>query len=52
MQCTSCGVKIGSSGSWVEFACPSCTKERIVRCSRCKKIVNSYKCKSCEFVGP
>ena len=52
MKCSSCGVNIGSSENWVEFSCPSCGKEKIVRCEKCRKMVNTYKCKSCSFIGP
>lgn len=52
MRCTSCGVKLDTQQNWVEFECPSCGKENIMRCERCRKIVNPYECGSCNFRGP
>jgi len=52
MECSSCGVKIETQKNWVEFVCPSCGKSKIVRCERCKKLVNTYMCESCKFIGP
>jgi len=49
MLCTSCGVKLLGDSRFVEFLCPSCGKETIFRCSRCKTLSNGYKCK-CGFV--
>ncbi|MBI5061624.1 MAG: RNA-binding protein [Candidatus Aenigmarchaeota archaeon] len=52
MKCTSCGTSVDVDKIWVGFLCPSCEKEKIVRCSRCKKLVNRYKCPGCGFTGP
>ena len=52
MNCTSCGINIETQKNWVEFSCPSCGKSKIIRCERCRKIVNNYQCKSCKFKGP
>jgi len=52
MKCTSCGVSVDVDNIWVAFECPGCSKERIVRCSRCKKLINKYKCPGCGFSGP
>jgi len=52
MKCTSCGVKIEAEEKWVRFPCPKCGKQRIIRCDKCKKLMNSYECKKCGFIGP
>ncbi|UCD07043.1 MAG: DUF1610 domain-containing protein [Candidatus Aenigmatarchaeota archaeon] len=52
MKCTNCGKSIEAENNWVEFECPKCGKETIVRCDKCKKLENSYKCSKCNFVGP
>jgi predicted RNA-binding Zn-ribbon protein involved in translation (DUF1610 family) len=51
MKCTSCGANIEPSEKWVRFPCPACLKKEIVRCERCKKLINNYKCE-CGFIGP
>jgi predicted RNA-binding Zn-ribbon protein involved in translation (DUF1610 family) len=52
MKCTSCGVKIEAEDKWVKFSCPKCGKQKIIRCDKCKKLMNSYECGKCGFVGP
>jgi len=52
MKCSSCGINIETQKNWVEFDCPSCGKEKITRCERCRKAVNHYECGSCKFIGP
>jgi hypothetical protein len=52
LRCTSCGISVESDDGWVEFTCPECSKERIVRCDKCKKLENSYVCRNCGFTGP
>jgi predicted RNA-binding Zn-ribbon protein involved in translation (DUF1610 family) len=52
MRCTSCGVKIEAEDRWVRFSCPKCGKQRIIRCDKCKRLMNSYECKKCGFIGP
>ena len=52
MKCTSCGVKIEAEDRWVKFSCPKCNKQKIIRCNKCKKLMNSYECKKCGFIGP
>jgi len=52
MRCTNCGKSIEAESNWVEFPCPKCGKEIIVRCDKCKKLENAYKCSKCNFVGP
>jgi predicted RNA-binding Zn-ribbon protein involved in translation (DUF1610 family) len=51
MRCTSCGRRVEADSDWVEFKCPGCRKERILRCDSCKRLENTYKCK-CGFEGP
>ena len=50
--CTSCGTKISTSERFVKFNCPNCAKTEVVRCSRCKTLMNEYTCGKCKFVGP
>ncbi|HJW96581.1 MAG TPA: zinc finger domain-containing protein [archaeon] len=52
MKCTSCGMKIEAEDRWVRFPCPKCGKQKIIRCNKCKKLMNSYECKKCGFIGP
>jgi predicted RNA-binding Zn-ribbon protein involved in translation (DUF1610 family) len=52
MRCTNCGKSIGAEDNWVEFGCPKCGKTKIIRCDKCKKIENPYKCQECKFTGP
>lgn len=50
--CTSCGVEITAKDRFVKFMCPKCGKVEIVRCGKCKSLVNPYKCPNCKFEGP
>jgi len=52
MLCLSCGKRIEAERFWVEFPCPSCGKEKIIRCEKCKGMENKYTCKKCGFTGP
>jgi len=52
MKCTSCGKKVEAEQDWVEFECPACDKEHIIRCKKCKEMENRYTCPKCEFIGP
>jgi len=52
MKCTSCGKNVETEQNWVEFDCPSCTKQRIIRCEKCKMLENNYSCAKCGFTGP
>ncbi|MFQ6124317.1 MAG: zinc finger domain-containing protein [Candidatus Heimdallarchaeota archaeon] len=36
----------------VSFGCPVCGILSIVRCSKCRRLGNTYKCPNCGFVGP
>ena len=52
MKCSSCGRGVESEKFWVEFACPGCTKTKVIRCEKCKGTENKYKCGECGFEGP
>jgi predicted RNA-binding Zn-ribbon protein involved in translation (DUF1610 family) len=52
MKCTNCGINIESEKVWVGFSCPKCGKGKIIRCDRCRKLENQYKCEECGFTGP
>jgi predicted RNA-binding Zn-ribbon protein involved in translation (DUF1610 family) len=52
MKCTSCGIKIEAEEKWVKFSCPKCGKHRIIRCDKCKRLMNVYECPKCGFLGP
>ncbi|MEM5798082.1 MAG: zinc finger domain-containing protein [Candidatus Aenigmatarchaeota archaeon] len=52
MHCISCGKNVVTESGWVEFPCPQCGKEKILRCEKCKRIVNQYTCPKCGFRGP
>jgi len=47
--CSSCNKEVTTD--YVEFKCPKCGKEKIIRCENCRKTVKTYKCK-CGFEGP
>ncbi len=51
LKCTSCGRLVVADKDWVDFKCPACGKERIIRCDSCKRMQNTYRCK-CGFEGP
>ncbi|MEM5812669.1 MAG: zinc finger domain-containing protein [Candidatus Aenigmatarchaeota archaeon] len=51
-KCISCGISIEADDKWVEFPCPKCGKQRIIRCSKCKRLMNPYECNKCGFIGP
>ncbi|MEM1537210.1 MAG: zinc finger domain-containing protein [Candidatus Nezhaarchaeales archaeon] len=50
--CSSCKkpVKLGEIAS--KFYCPQCGEVLIWRCTRCRRLVNPYKCPKCGFQGP
>jgi len=52
LKCTSCGKRVETEKNWVGFKCPQCGKGNIIRCEKCKKLENSYKCPECGFEGP
>jgi hypothetical protein len=49
-RCTSCNTEV--TDDFTKFKCPSCGKEDIIRCNRCKSISKQYKCPNCGFIGP
>ncbi len=52
LKCNTCGVNVLARANFVQFPCPKCGKETIIRCSNCKISKNKYTCKSCGFTGP
>lgn len=52
MVCASCGTNLLGDEKFVQFKCPSCDKAEIFRCSKCKRLSNTYTCPNCEFEGP
>ncbi len=52
LRCVSCGKKVETENFWVEFDCPNCSEEKIIRCERCRRLANVYKCGKCGFEGP
>ncbi len=51
VRCTSCGITI-SGEAYTSFKCPEGGEEEIVRCKKCRKQSNKYKCPECGFTGP
>ena len=51
LVCISCKKEISSPGS-VNFKCPNCLKQDIVRCRHCREIASRYVCPKCDFSGP
>jgi len=52
VKCISCNVSIVNDPGAVKFSCPNCGQYKIIRCSKCRKIVSKYKCPLCGFEGP
>ncbi|MFH1239968.1 MAG: zinc finger domain-containing protein [Candidatus Diapherotrites archaeon] len=48
--CSTCNKEV--TDNYVEFKCPKCSKERIVRCLHCRSTSKPYTCKECGFIGP
>lgn len=40
------------TSQYVEFKCPKCGDEAIIRCDECRKTYTRYRCPKCEFEGP
>ena len=52
LRCSSCGKQIEAERDWVRFQCPHCNKAEILRCEKCKRMVNPYTCPKCKLRGP
>lgn len=52
IRCSSCGTNLISEEGWVQFDCPSCAGQKVVRCKMCRKGKKAYSCKACGFKGP
>jgi Zn-ribbon RNA-binding protein len=50
--CTSCNTSVVNEKGAVKFDCPNCGKQKIIRCSKCRKIATKYICSQCNFEGP
>ncbi|MEM2890085.1 MAG: zinc finger domain-containing protein [Candidatus Hadarchaeum sp.] len=50
--CTSCNRDIAQGEIVVRFPCPSCGEVEILRCAKCRRLSNSYRCSKCGFTGP
>lgn len=50
--CNACKTRVTNLSGAVQFKCPKCAKEDIVRCPHCRKIGAPYVCAACEFTGP
>ncbi|RLJ02838.1 MAG: RNA-binding protein [Candidatus Aenigmatarchaeota archaeon] len=50
--CSTCGVNLISEDDFVRFECPNCGETEIIRCKKCRRVKNHYKCEKCGFVGP
>jgi len=48
--CNSCNKEVREN--YIEFSCPRCGKEKIVRCGKCKAMSKEYTCTNCSFIGP
>ncbi len=49
-KCSSCN-KVVQEG-YIEFSCPSCGKNEIIRCENCRENSKKYICSECGFEGP
>ncbi|MGQ9788807.1 MAG: zinc finger domain-containing protein [Candidatus Hadarchaeaceae archaeon] len=50
--CTSCNRDIPQGEVVVRFSCPNCGEAEILRCNKCRRLSNSYRCPKCGFTGP
>ncbi|MBR9707544.1 MAG: RNA-binding protein [Candidatus Diapherotrites archaeon] len=48
--CVSCKKTVYQK--YVEFPCPKCAKNKVIRCEHCRALSNEYTCTECGFVGP
>lgn len=51
-KCTTCKTTLTNNKGSTIFKCPSCGKQEIIRCSKCRETVAKYKCPECGFEGP
>ncbi|MFH1835045.1 MAG: zinc finger domain-containing protein [Methanobacteriota archaeon] len=49
-KCSSCGIEV--LRGYVEFNCPRCNKDKIMRCKSCRTLGTKYSCNDCGFEGP
>ncbi|MFP3189884.1 MAG: zinc finger domain-containing protein [Thermoproteota archaeon] len=52
VRCSSCNRPIPPYERAIKFPCPNCGRTTIIRCERCRKLVNNYICINCGFKGP
>ena len=52
LRCTSCGKRVETEKYWVRLNCPSCLKQEIIRCEKCRRLAVQYVCGKCGFEGP
>ncbi len=52
LRCTTCKENVIADEGWVKFLCPNCGEFLIVRCSKCRRLANPYRCEKCGFEGP
>ncbi|MDT7864791.1 MAG: zinc finger domain-containing protein [Thermoproteota archaeon] len=51
-KCSTCNRIIPPYERAIKFPCPNCGGSIIVRCQKCRKLVNTYTCVKCGFQGP
>jgi Zn-ribbon RNA-binding protein len=49
-KCNTCNTAVSSE--YVEFKCPDCGGETIIRCEHCRQTAKKYTCTKCGFIGP
>ena len=52
LKCTTCNVNLISEDKFVKFLCPGCAEVEIMRCEKCRRASNMFKCPKCGFEGP
>ncbi len=52
LTCNSCGTNLIGEDDFVRFDCPKCGEETVIRCRKCRRKKNVYKCGECGFEGP
>lgn len=51
LRCSTCNINLISEENFVQLDCPRCLAVTIVRCERCRRSSNTYRC-DCGFEGP